>query len=257
MNKGLKDHIVKLLNSDFRLDGRKPLDYREPVTVEYGTSKSAEGSATVTIGETIVMAGIKLEIGVPYPDTPDQGALMVGAELLPLSNPDFELGPPSIQAIELARVIDRGIRESHAIDLKKLCIEPNEKAWIVVIDITPINDAGNLFDAGALAVLAALKDCVLPQVENDRIVPKSKTEEKIPIVHDTLSCTVLKIGSKFIVDPVIDEEGVLDARLTVATMEDGTPCAMQKGGDLPLTPEEVDQMVKIAQEKTNFLRKAL
>ena len=33
-------------------------------------------------------------------------------ELLPMAFPTFESGPPSEQAIEYSRVVDRGIRES-------------------------------------------------------------------------------------------------------------------------------------------------
>ena len=36
---------------------------------------------------------------------------------------NFDIGRPGIEAIELARVIDRGIRESGFIDFKKLCIK--------------------------------------------------------------------------------------------------------------------------------------
>ena len=116
----IKDHIISLLAKDMREDGRKLTEYRKPIKIEYGISpKSAEGSSRVMIGDTEVVAGVKLEVGKPFPDTPDDGVLMVNAELLPLSNPDFESGPPSIASIELARVVDRGIRESHMIDTEK------------------------------------------------------------------------------------------------------------------------------------------
>src|SRR3989338_6030949 len=105
-NDNLKRYVASLLAEGKRLDGRKPLEYRQPITIQYGFVRTAEGSAKVTIGETEVIAGVKMEIGEPYPDTPDQGTIIVGAELLPLSNPEFELGPPGIQAIELARVVD-------------------------------------------------------------------------------------------------------------------------------------------------------
>jgi len=257
MNKGIRDHALRLLDQGIRLDGRKLDEYRDPITVEYGVAKKAEGSAKVTIGETEVIAGVKLELGTPYPDTADQGALMVGVELLPLSNPEFESGPPSMQSIELARVVDRGIRESHAIDMHKLCITPGEKCWIVVIDVCPINDAGNLFDACSIAVLAALKNAVLPEIKNDKVVPGSKTDVKLPVVEDTLECTVYKIGKHFLVDPISEEEKLYDARLTVATKKDGTICAMQKGGDSGLTSEEIDMMIDIASKTIDTLRTKL
>ena len=112
-----------------------------------------------------MITGVKMAIETPYPDTPDSGNLMVGAELSPMASPEFESGPPSIQAIELARVVDRGIRESKAIDFDKLCIEKGEKVWSVMIDLTPINDAGNLFDVAALSALAAIKNAKFPKLE--------------------------------------------------------------------------------------------
>ncbi|MCK4588978.1 MAG: exosome complex protein Rrp42 [Nanoarchaeota archaeon] len=257
MDKEIKAHVQQLLKQDKRLDGRKLDQYREPVKVEYGIAKTAEGSAKVQIGETVVTAGIKLSIEKPYPDTPDQGGIMVNVELLPLSNPKFETGPPSINAIELSRVIDRGIREAKAIDIKNLCIEKGEKAWTVSIDICPINAAGNLFDAAGLAALAALKDAKFPKYENDEIDYKTRTTKKLALSQEPLPVTIIKIGDKFLVDPTLQEEKAIDARLTVATTPDGTVSALQKGGDEPLTIAEVDEMVKIALEKGKFLREKL
>ncbi|MBU3941692.1 MAG: RNA-binding protein, partial [Nanoarchaeota archaeon] len=134
-----KDHILDFLEKGIRFDGRKLDEYR-PIKIERGFSENAEGSARVTIGDTEVLAGVKMSIMEPYPDTPDEGTMMINVELLPLSNPDFEPGPPGIQAIEIARVVDRGIRESKAIDTKKLCLKKREKVWSITVDICPIND---------------------------------------------------------------------------------------------------------------------
>jgi exosome complex component RRP42 len=257
MNEELKAHIIGLLDKGTRLDGRKALEYRKPVKVEYDVSKSAEGSARVIIGETEMITGVKMAIETPYPDTPDKGNLMVGAELSPMASPKFESGPPSIQAIELARVVDRGIRESEAIDAKKLCIEEGEKVWSVMIDLTPINDAGNLFDISALSALAAIKSAKFPKLEGETINYMEKTKNSLPLQREPISVTVCKIGKHFIVDPISEEEKVIDARLTVAVGEDGKLYALQKGGEVPLAQEEILEMVDIAVEKTKELRKAL
>jgi len=59
---------------------------------------------------------------------------MTNLELLPLASPMFESGPPREDAVELARVVDRGIRESESIDLSKLCITPGEKyGWYLLM----------------------------------------------------------------------------------------------------------------------------
>lgn len=254
-----KNYIQNLAKKNAREDGRKFDEFRKPVTVEYGVSaKSAEGSARVTIGDTVVVAGVKMELAAPYPDTPDQGSIMVNAELLPLSSPEYESGPPGISAIELSRVVDRGIRESKALDFKKLCVRQGEKMWIVLIDIYPMNAAGNLFDAAALAAVAAMKDAKFPKIgENDTIDYKQPTDEHLPFEFMPVSCTVLKVGDKLLVDPLRDEELAADARLTVAFTEEGKICAMQKGGEKQLTHDEVLAMIDLASVNAAELRKCL
>lgn len=255
----IQDNYVKMLaKKNKREDGRNFDQYREPISVEYGVSdKSAEGSARVTIGDTVVVAGIKLELGKPYPDTPNEGSIMVNVELLPLSSPDYEAGPPSIDSIELARVVDRGIRESKALDFKKLCIKPGEQMWTVIIDIYPINAAGNLFDACALAALAALKDAKFPTLVEDKVDYKTRTDVPLPLAKLPISCTVYKIEGKYLIDPLTDEEDAADARLTVAITENGKICALQKGGDEPLNDEDLSAIVDLAMVKQEELRRRL
>jgi exosome complex component RRP42 len=250
----IREHVIKFFESDTRLDGRKLTEYR-PVKVETGVSNTAEGSARVTIGQTEIIVGVKVEVMQPYPDTPDEGSIMVGAELLPLSNPNFEQGPPSIQAVELARIVDRGIRESKSLDFKKLCIKDGEKIWMIIVDIITINDAGNLFDASALGAIAAMKSMTFPEYKDDKIDYKKKTSKKLDLKDTPLSVTVIKIGDKLIVDPDSDEEKAVDARLSVASLSDGTLCALQKGGDFPLSAEDISKMVDLGIEKGKELRK--
>ena len=94
-----KAHVEKALKEDLRYDGRKKEDFRE-IMIEYDISKSAEGSVRVKIGDTEVLAGVKMGVEAPYPDTPDTGNLMVNVELLPLSSARFEPGPPSMEAMK-------------------------------------------------------------------------------------------------------------------------------------------------------------
>jgi len=252
-----KEHMLKFLEKGIRYDGRKLLDYRE-VKVETGFNHCAEGSAKVKIGNTEILAGVKISLETPYPDTPDKGNLMVNAELRPMANPDFESGPPGEQAIELARVIDRGIRESKAIDQETLCLEKGEKVWSVIIDLVPINAEGNLLDAGALAAMAALKNTVFPKLTKEGTVNyDEKTKEKLPLQKEPIEVTVLKIDKYFIVDPLPEEEEVMEARLTVALTAENKICAVQKGGTEPLSIKEIDTMVGIAQDKVKELRKLL
>lgn len=256
MDEELRNEIIRLQSKGTRLDGRRNDQYRE-VKIETGVSRNAEGSAKVFIGDTQVMAGVKLEVIKPYPDQPDQGSMMVNVELYPMSSPNFESGPPDILAIELARITDRAIRESKTLDTKKLCIESGEKAWMVVIDVCTMNDAGNLFDAIYLAAMAAMKDAVFPTLEDGVIDYKHKTKDKLPLAKTPVSVTVFKYGDHLLIDPTDVEQKVYDARLTVGVLEDGSLCSMQKGGEGSLTEDQVFKMIDMAQTASAELRKNL
>lgn len=252
----LEEHVKRAITAGIRFDRRKLTEFRK-ITIERGISKNAEGSARVKIGNTEVLAGIKLSVEKPYPDTPNEGTLMVGAELLPMSSPEFESGPPDNLSIELARVVDRGIRESKAIDNQKLCITPGEKAWTVMIDICTINNDGNLLDAAALAGMAALLDTKFPKYEDGVIDYKTHTDKPLPITKIPVSITVHKIGNSYMVDPSLDEEKAVDNQLTIASTKDGTICALQKAGIEPFMVEDIDRMIDIALEQGKELHKLL
>ncbi|MFW5746421.1 MAG: RNA-binding protein, partial [Nanoarchaeota archaeon] len=188
---------------------------------------------------------------------PENGNLMVNAELLPLSSDEFETGPPSIDAIELARIMDRSVRESQALDTADLCVEPGEKVWSIMCDICTINDAGNLFDAASIALISALKSARFPSLDEGKVDYKKKTETPLPITKIPLGITVWKVGDKFIVDPLKVEQRAMDARLTVGTLDDGTICALQKGGEGTLSVEDIAAMIDLSIDHADSIRKII
>lgn len=244
-----RDYIADLARQGKRIDARTMDQFRD-VSVEVGSIKSAQGSALVGIGKTQVIAGIKMEHAEPFPDKPDSGMLVVNAELLPLASPTFEPGRPDENAIELARVVDRGIRESDAIDLDKLVIKSGEEVWAVFIDIHVLDHDGNLIDASAVAAIAALLNTKPPEDE-------AWTLPEFPIQKKPVTVTVAKINNKLMVDPCLDEEGVMDARISIATIEDGSICAMQKGGIGWFSREELEQAYELAKAEGAELRSKL
>jgi len=221
-----------------------------------GASLSDSGLTPLNITTAIDNTNItKIEL---YRVSIDEGTIIAGVELLPLSSPDFESGPPSLESIELARsVVDRGLRESHAINPKKLCIKEGEHVWLVYIDVYSMNDCGNLADAIGLAALAAVKDAKMPKQKDGVIDYKEKSTKSLPLTQLPIPITLIKIKDKILVDPCLEEEEAMEARLTVTTVEDGRVCALQKGGDLPLSVEDVDKMIELAIQKGKELRKLI
>ena len=248
--------VSALLEKGTRHDGRKLFDYRD-VKVEVNPIPRANGSARVHIGQTEVVVGVKFDVDTPFPDTPEEGILIVNAELSPISNAEFEPGPPGPEAVELARVVDRGIRESGCIDFGKLCITPKEKVWVTFIDIYPMNDDGNLLDAAALAAVVALKNAVLPKYDEkeDIVLYKELSKKKLDMEDIPILTTFAKISGYIFADMDKKEEKAMDARLSLSTLSSGKVAAMQKGGTGTFKKEEVLNLFEKAVEKGKELRK--
>jgi exosome complex component RRP42 len=236
------NYLQKLAAQGKRVDERRFDQYRD-IRITRNVAGAAEGSAEVCLGETTVLVGVKMEIGEPFADTPDKGVLTTNVELIPMASPTFESGPPSPQAIELARVVDRGIRESKCIGLDKLCITPKEKVWILFIDIHVLDYDGNLFDCAALAAIAALRSTIVPAAKFEL-----GQDYPLPLAHLPVSCTAVKIGSSMLFDPSLDEDRAAEARITISTDENGHIRAMQKGLSGALSYGEITQAIESAKK---------
>jgi exosome complex component RRP42 len=266
-----KRKITQLLKDGVRFDKRKLFEERD-IEIESGISINAEGSARVKIGKTEVIVGVKMDVQEPYPDHDDEGTMITSMEFSAVSGDRYESGPPQMDSIEVARVVDRGLRESGFIDWKKLCIKPGEKVWSILIDIYCINDDGNVYDASAIGAVVALSLATFPvyDEEKERVKFGEFTDKPLPLTDCVpLTFTFYKIGDYLILDPTREEEDSADARLTLAISmpkKEKIINAMQKGGITPLTEKELeciisesekayDEIFPIVEKKIKSLKK--
>jgi len=251
----MRNKVYNLLLQNKRIDGRHPKELR-PISIQTNLLSKAEGSALVSMGSTKILTGIKIELGTPFPDRPDEGTFTVNAELLPLASTSFEPGPPDERGVELARVVDRSIREGGVLDLKKLCLIEGEKVYIIFIDIYVLDYDGNYFDPSLISALAALATAKIPRYEIVDGKPQ-KTEEHFSLELNSLPFTVMVgvLGERFLVDPQMEEEKVLDVSMIIGTDEKGNITCIQKNspGQVPISI--MDEILETVIEKTDEIRK--
>jgi exosome complex component RRP42 len=239
-----RETLYRLAQRGCREDDRRLDEFRD-IAFNISPIGTAEGSARLSLGRTDVLAGVKLQIGEPYPDKPDQGVLMTGCELKPMAHPGFESGAPSDESVEIARVVDRGIRESGMIDMGRLCIEPGKRAWLLFLDIQVLNYDGNMFDAATMAAVLALHNTTVPASRYGLV-------EDFPLPVDSwpLTATIVKVRDLLLADPTLTEELIADARLTVSLDDSEDIRAMQKGLKGALTYDEVGTAIELARKLT-------
>jgi exosome complex component RRP42 len=246
--------IQEIIATGKRMDGRGLFDYRELVIKKNPLEKS-EGSAEVWLGKTHVLVGIKANKGRPFEDTPEEGVMMVNAEFTPIAHSTWEPGPPNEASVELARIVDRGIRSAEVLDMKKLNILSSDQVYIIFVDLYILNYDGNLIDACAAGAIAALETAELPVFkEVNGVLTRTDKKEKLQLKCKPIAVTFVKIGDDFLLDPSADEEEVKDVRFTVTVDENGNITTLQKSGTSGLTQEEIKKSINIALENAPKIR---
>ncbi len=245
----LKEYVKDLVSKGQRIDGRGLQDYR-PIEVKEGTFTKAEGEAWIKLGNTQVLVGVKADVGEPFPDTPDKGVLVSNTELLPLASPTFEPGPPNENAIEVARVVDRAIRSADAVDMSSLVIVEGKLVYMLFLDMYVLDYDGNLEDALTIASLIALGRAEIPKVEvkEDGEIEVKEEKWKVNLKDLPINFTFVKIGDQLLLDPVLEEEQVSDAAITLAIDKEGRVCSIQKKHG-KFTMEEILNAASIARSK--------
>jgi exosome complex component RRP42 len=252
-----KQQMWDSISKGKRLDGRD-LDGIRPIEIEFDIIKKANGSAKVKLGNTEVVAGVKVETGEPFEGLENKGALILSAEVLPTASPYSEPGPPDEETVELARVVDRGVRESQMVDLDKLVLIPGKIVYTIFVDCSIINTDGNLFDATSYAVVSALISSKLPifEIQDGKVVDTGNKMDP-PITTMPISITAVRIGDAVILDPTSEEEACMDARITITTNSDGHFTAMQKGSTGAFTIEQLKKAAETARIKGEMVRTKL
>jgi len=249
-----RNYIKNNLKKEERIDGRGLWEYRKWKILS-DPIKSAEGSADVMLGNTRIITGLKYEVGPPFPDVPNEGVCTIMAELLPLASPLFERGPPDEQSIELARVVDRGIRHADCIQTKKLCIKEGLAVYILFVDMYVINYDGNLIDAGGVSTLTTLISSHIPEgiwKENGEVEWTGKYITGEDIINELpLVLTYGKIDDIIFLDPGLAEELVCDGKISIS-VTDNNVTSIQKSG---VTTFSFDEIKTLCQKSLELGRK--
>ncbi|GMI65932.1 ECERIFERUM 7 [Hibiscus trionum] len=257
-----KNFIKTALLSDIRIDGRKSFDFRN-IIINFGRE---DGYAEVQLGQTRVMGIVTAKFVQPYRDRPNEGTLSIYTEFSPMADPSFEAGRPGESAVELGRIIDRGLRESRAVDTESLCIVAGKLVWAIRIDIHILDNGGNLVDAANVAALAALMTFRRPECSlggedgQEVIIHPPEMRDPVPLIVHHLPIAVT-FGffdeSIVVIDPTHNEEAVMAGRMIVTINANGDICAIQKAGGEGVNQRVIMQCLQLATTKAVDITKQI
>ncbi|KAJ2378705.1 Exosome complex component RRP43 [Coemansia sp. RSA 2603] len=249
----------RFLTQDTRLSGREFSQFRALHIVK-GSISTAQGSATVRMGNTIMVCGIKAEVCEPDVKRPTHGYLTTNFELSPMCSARFRSGPPSEEAQVASEHIHRLITPS--VDLTSLCIEENKVVWALSADIVCIKYDGNVLDAAIVALVAALENLKLPEVKVDPAtgVVEAGAEEgvQLGIVRRLFPATFALVDDNYLVADADDaEEQMTSASLLVVLDEQGQMVNVWKRGAGIISRDTIAKCIAAAAARKSEIEQAL
>jgi len=239
--------LQKFVNQGVRPDGRSLAESR-PLSIEKGVVSATDGSGRVTLGDTIVLCGVRFLVGEPGPAR-DQGSLEAKVHLTPVCSPVYD-GHSSEQAVPIASFLTRIIRAG-LVDLKALCVLEDTAAFHLKADIVCLADDGNLEDACLNALVAALEDLRLPEIkmmdgqggQSEIVQVGEERPHKVTFGFKARSTTFGMFDGHVLLDPTVPESDVLDGKISVVLDEDRNIVATIKPGGPPLSFKQLEACI--------------
>ncbi|KAG2023887.1 hypothetical protein CC2G_001493 [Coprinopsis cinerea AmutBmut pab1-1] len=156
-----KEFLAASLKENLRLDGRLPLQMRDPV-ITFGPEL---GYVECALGKTRVIANVEAKMVKPTPERPFEGIITIHSEISPMASSEYEPGRPSEEEVTITRMLDKVLKRSDAVDKESLCIQAGQRVWHIRLTLHFLADGGNMLDCACLAGIVALRHFRRPEVE--------------------------------------------------------------------------------------------
>jgi exosome complex component RRP42 len=198
-----------------RNDGRSLMDFR-PIVVEFGVMPNTHGSARVRIGETDLIAVIKLKMR-QVKDTKDfNNRVDFYVTCSAVASPEFAGKHGDAYAQKLASLLRKAYRNDLVLpELEKLKLS-KDRYYQTKIDILILQYDGNALDAASIAAKAALSDMkfIIPTMiprDRGKTVPqlpaKARSQVRtIDITNVPIIVTLNTVGDSLFIDATLQEE---------------------------------------------------
>ncbi|KAF1794023.1 Alpha/Beta hydrolase fold [Phytophthora cactorum] len=247
------EYMRKCLVNKVRPDSRS-IEATRAVQLQTDVIQTAASSSLVKLGKTSVLTAIKLAVGTPAVDTPDQGEIAIHVHLSPLCSNRFTVGRPSEEAQSIGSQLTRIIVGSRVVEMESLSIVKGQSAWKLMVDVYCVDHDGNVLDAALTSIIAALKTLKLPatsvneadnvslscQLTSACLLFADGDATPLRVEHGAYATSFAVVDGEVLIDPTSDEEDL----------------ASTAGGSI-LAPNVMQQCMAIAKRNTEALAKLM
>ncbi|XP_006660434.1 exosome complex component RRP43 [Oryza brachyantha] len=260
--------LERHLRESVRPDARRT-DEARPITVALGAVSSAHGSALVRLGDTAMLASIKLEVMSPSYEAPDEGSVAVEFHMPPICSPVVRPGRPAEVAPVISKTLEDILMSSGMLNLKELCLISGKASWLAYLDVYCLNADGSLFDAALISAVAAFTHLEIPLVsvgDDGRVFTVGGNEgkikyevvnrekRKITVTNIPFSLTCALHKDNILADPTAEEESIIETSMTVVLDSSDQIVSIQKFGGAVTSMATIKDCISLAKDRRKKLR---
>ena len=254
VNKSYLSNLFNKIFSDkesnvFRPDNRTPSQYRE-ITITRLT-QYFNSPIKVNLGKTQIFSQINAKLVSPKIERPSEGIISFQVDthhLKPIA--DFNSTNEALNEFRIAisTILEKCLKESHALDTNILCIIPGKIVYKIIIDLNIIKYDGNILDAAVMAALSSWLSFKIPffRVKSNELYYDNFIN--LTTIHMPV-CVTFGIFEKkdetieFVVDNTLEEESVMKGNISICANIFGEISYMKMNTEAMLGDSDIEDLI--------------
>ena len=260
-----KTFIQELFSGDNknikRSDDRTINEYRQ-LSIKHLTS-SYNSPIEVRLGNTQIFSQINAKLVQPRTERPSEGIISFQVDTHHLKpNADFTSTNEALNEfrISISNILEKCLKESHALDTNILCVIPGKLVWKVILDISVIKHDGNIFDTAIIAALSSWLTYKIPffrikegELYYDSFINLTTIHMPVCVTNGIFLKKNKNEEIMFVLDPTFEEESVMSGSVSICANIFGEISYMHMNTEVQVGLEDIEELIGYTELNVVFI----
>jgi exosome complex RNA-binding protein Rrp42 (RNase PH superfamily) len=260
-----KTFIQELFSGDnkniIRSDNRAINEYRQ-LSIKHLTS-SYNSPIEVRLGNTQIFSQINAKLVQPRAERPSEGIISFQVDTHHLKpNADFTSTNEALNEfrISISNILEKCLKESHALDTNILCVIPGKLVWKVILDISVIKHDGNIFDTAIIAALSSWLTYKIPffrikegELYYDSFINLTTIHMPVCVTNGIFLKKNKNEEIMFVLDPTFEEESVMSGSVSICANIFGAISYMHMNTEVQVGLEDIEELMGSTERNVVFI----
>ena len=260
-----KTFIQELFSGDnqniIRSDNRTINEYRQ-LSIKHLTS-SYNSPIEVRLGNTQIFSQINTKLVPPRTERPSEGIISFQVDTHHLKpNADFTSTNEALNEfrISISNILEKCLKESHALDTNILCVIPGKLVWKVTLDISVIKHDGNIFDTAIIAALSSWLTYKIPffrikegELYYDSFINLTTIHMPVCVTNGIFLKKNKNEEIMFVLDPTFEEESVMSGSVSICANIFGAISYMHMNTEAQVGLDDIEEVMAITEKNVVYI----